>query len=225
MDETTRQFHRFHIDTYFDSLSETIELRKTTREKVEYLNLQICFEEQRLNRYYNELQPQLYTDHRLMVDEVKTLIHKLILLKNTYITDIENEGLKTFEWLIDTDKIEVLYNKLINNFIDKGTSLEVFRKAFLNIELSEITEKIVWLKVSKNKHPNKKSISDLVNILSEKKVIANLELEQKKDLLTKLNTLFSSKDTNLIFTNSNLSKKGKVSEYYLVLEQIVNLIL
>lgn len=225
MEATFIQLHRIHIDTYFDSLNETIEQRKTARKRVECLNWKIQIEEQRLNRYNNELQPQLYTDHRLMVDEIKTLIDKLTLLKNTYITDIENEGLKTFEWLIEIEKIELLYNKLINNFIDKSTSLEVFKKAFSNIELGEITEKTVWIKISKSKSPNMISISEFINFLIDKKVISTSNFKKQKDLLIILNTLFSSKNNSLKFNNGNLATKDKYSEWNKELEQIVNSIL
>lgn len=225
MDINDFQLHRIHIDTYFDSLRDTIVLRNTEQKRLDYLRYKMRLEEQRLNNLLSELQPQLYNDHKLIIDEQKTLILQLQHLIKSYKEDVDNSEIKTFQWLIEENKIETLYNKLRTEYINPTTTLETFKNAFSNILLSTITTKINWAKIGKNKHPNKKSILEFIRILITKNVISDTNLKQNKELYIILNNLFTGNDKVLIFKSANEPKKGSNSEWCKDLEDIVNSIL
>ena len=74
----------------------------------------------------------------------------------------------TFKWIKESALIFKLKDALSEKFISHETTDIVFYSVFSNIPLSSINDKIVWTAYStKNKQVNKKSLIDLVSILSK----------------------------------------------------------
>lgn len=140
-------------------------------------------------------------------------------LKNTadsYDNPLVNKEF-ALQWIGTREQLSSLYKTLIEEkFISPKTSLETFTAAFSNENPLGVNKKILWLKMGLNKMPNKKSISDLIDILIEKKLI------EKPNVLTKvLSNTFCTLEGNTKFTHSNLAKEGSYSEYRKDLEKIV----
>ncbi len=138
---------------------------------------------------------------------------------------LNNSDISTYKWEIEEDKLSFLFDKLRGDFISVNTTLDSFTFAFSGRPLQEVREKIQWVKYSKNRFPNKKSITDLIDILLSKNIIIKDANLKKVDELKILNTLFCSKDGEMIFTNSNFTSTGKTSEFRMDLEKIINSIL
>lgn len=225
MEKINIHFHRHHVDSFFETFYANLERLKTYEQKLSYFNFHLTTEQQRLNRYFEELKPNLYLDHRLYVDEVKNIILKLTEEKEDLFKSLNNSEISTYKWEMKEDKLSLLFDKLQGNFISADTTLETFIFVFSGRPLKEIKEKIEWLKYSKNRLPNKKSITDLIDILLSKKIIIKDENLKKADELKILNTVFYSKDGEMIFTNSNFTSTGKTSELRMDLEKIIDSIL
>lgn len=126
--------------------------------------------------------------------------------------------LVSYKWLQSEEKLKVLYDGLIKEeFISALTNFDNFKIAFSGVSISSIDEKIVWLKMSKNKLPNKKSVSDFIAILEELKFINPI----KENIPNILSHCFKSTKGELKFTHSNLSNFNGCSEYRLDLEKII----
>ncbi|HCM33384.1 hypothetical protein [Chryseobacterium sp.] len=217
--------HRVHIDTFFKNFDVSFENRTTDEEKISCFDFYLEIEGQRLNRYLKELNPDFHIDHRMYIDEMKNLIIKLKALKDDFKNSLNPLELSTYCWRIEEEKLMLLYEKLVDNFISSKTTFETFKFLFSGRLLNEAKEKIIWLKTSKNKHPNKKSITDFIDVLVEKYIISTPYPIQKFEKIQILNTLFSSKDKELKFTNSNFTTSGKTSEFRVDLEKIANTLL
>lgn len=225
MENFNIQLHRFHIDTFFETFYESLENRKTYEEKLSSFDFNLLIENQRLNRYLEELKPNLFLDHRLYVDEVKNIILKLTVEKEAFMKSLNNSVISTYKWEIGDDKLSLLFDKLRGNFISTDTTLQTFTFVFSGRPLTEAKAKIEWLKCGKNKFPNKKSITDLIDILCSENIISKNENIRKVDEIVILNTLFRSKDGEMDFKNSNFTSTGKTSEFRMDLENIINSIL
>jgi hypothetical protein len=223
MEEFNIYVHRVFVDTFFESFYINVEKRESIEEKIEYINFNIQILKQKYNQYLDGLKPDLYTDHRLYVDEIIMLVLKLQDEKNNLKNS--NSELTVYKWEIDEDKLKLLYEKLMDNFISSETTFETFKFLFSGRPINEAKEKIVWLKISRNKYPNKKSITDFIDVLIEKNIISIPNPIQKSEKILILNTLFSSKDRELKFTNSNFTTSGKTSEFRWELERLINTLL
>lgn len=224
MSEFNLDLHKWHIDTFFETFFAQLEKRNTIEEKIKYFDYHILLEQQRLSRYLTELKPDLFINHKLYVDEVKHIILNLTEHKKSLIIQNENEVL-TYKWKIEEEKLTILYDKLKDDFINSDTSFETFSFLFSGKPLKEAKAKIDWLKMAKNKQPNKKSITDFIDILTSKSVIEKMKGLKKNDEIIILNTLFSSNKKELKFSNSNFTYTGKTSEFRLDLENLINSIL
>ncbi len=133
--------------------------------------------------------------------------------------DASVSELVSFKWLGTDEELWLLYKKLHGTFIAPETTWDTFRQMFTEVSLKSLKEKIIWVKQSKNKYPNKKSISDLVKILSQQGLIR--EINRTTDKLVILGSCFASKEGDLKFTNSNLSSDENPSEYCSELEKLI----
>ncbi len=222
MSEFNLDLHKWHIDTFFETFFDNLKERSTDEEKIKYVDYLILLEQQRLNRYLTELKPDLYINHKLYVCDINHIILKLTEHKKSLINSMDKNEVLTYKWKIEKEKLILLYEKLKDDFINPDTSFETFSFLFSEKPLKEAKTKIDWLKVAKNKQPNKKSITDLIDILASKSVIEKMEGLRKKDEITILNTLFSSNKKELKFSNSNFTSTENTSEYRMDLEDIIN---
>ncbi|NML70603.1 hypothetical protein HHL23_12415 [Chryseobacterium sp. RP-3-3] len=130
----------------------------------------------------------------------------------------QTNHLKSFNWISDRFNLEKLYSQLLKKeFISSNTSLDIFINIFANRDLNSIENKIIWMKIGRNKMTNKKSISDFINILEEYKLIEGI----KENIPKILTNCFKSENSNLNFTHSNLSNSNVYSEYRIELEKII----
>ncbi|WP_417369805.1 hypothetical protein [Flavobacterium beibuense] len=126
--------------------------------------------------------------------------------------------LKSFQWQSNPEKLNHLYLNLISNKYIGNTDFKTFELIFSGANLSVLKSKITWLKIAKNKYPNKRSISDFINLLTEHSLI--IQIDHK--IPNVLSACFDSPiNNNLIFTYSNLSNYKSISEDYLDLEKII----
>ena len=146
------------------------------------------------------------------------------LVEKHYEQDIK-EDINTYKWEVDEEKIRLLFEKLIGNFISPETGLKTFKFLFSGKSLYEAENKIDWLKISINKQPNKKSISDLIYVLKSKKIISSNRDIRTVDEIKILDTLFSFKKEELKFTNSNLANNNSKSIFRKDFENIIDSIL
>lgn len=114
-----REFHKYHIETYFDTFKDEISKRNSDDEVLSYLQHKIEIEEKRLNRYLVELRPDLYTDHRIYIDDIETIIQKLKNIKQELFPEKKtNEAIKLNYGTFNEKVIETLYNGLYPEKID-----------------------------------------------------------------------------------------------------------
>lgn len=145
--------------------------------------------------------------------------------KEAFLNLLDTSCISTYKWEIEEEKLRLLFDKLRGNFISSDTSLEIFTFAFSGRPLKDVREKIEWLKYGKNKSVNKKSITDFLEILSSKEIISKPHHIKKNNEVEILNNLFSSKEGNLRFYNSNFVTPTIKSEYREELVSLVNSIL
>ena len=161
--------------------------------------------------------------------EIETLYNWLeantIDKKEAFLNIPNTSGISTYKWIIEEEKLRLFFDKLRGNFISSDTTLETFTIAFSDRPLKEVKEKIEWLKISINKQPNKKAISDLIFTLLSKKVISKTKNIKTVDEIQILNTLFSFKNKALNFSNSNLVNDKNKSAYRKEFEKIIDSIL
>lgn len=156
-------------------------------------------------------------DDNEIIKYTKIYLQEFKKLMSDY-SEKQNDNLKSFNWITEIQKLENLYLRLLEEeFVSNNTTLETFKNIFSNSDLNTITDKIIWLKISRNRHPSKRSISDLIIVLQENKLV-----EQVKDNIPKiLSNCFKSKTSDLNFTHSNLSNSKGYSEYRTDLERII----
>ncbi|MBS1584505.1 MAG: hypothetical protein JSS82_02980 [Bacteroidetes bacterium] len=131
---------------------------------------------------------------------------------------------RTFKWIKEEALIYKLKDALSERFISRETTDIAFGFIFSNIPLSCITDKIVWTAYStKNKQVNKKSLIDLVSILSDNFFIDYVNTSYNLDFKVTLNHCFCSPNGDFDFRPANFKVPlRKVnSEYYLSLEEII----
>ncbi len=127
--------------------------------------------------------------------------------------------LQVFQWSGPQEQLTALYNRLImDGFIGSKTSLEAFSAIFSGCDISNIKEKIIWLKRGLNKRLNKKSISDFIDVLKENNLI--VPISTPSHLLSILSISFRGIDSETKFTHSNLVKEESYSGYRMDFEKI-----
>ena len=133
MENFNLEFHKIHCEDFFKTFYSNLELRNTNEAQLEYFNYNLLIEEQRLNRYLDELKPNLYLDHRIYVDELKNIIIRLLAEKDELEKSLNKIEIITYKWDIEEEKLELLFDKLKVDFISSETSLDVFNPlAFSN---------------------------------------------------------------------------------------------
>lgn len=127
---------------------------------------------------------------------------------------------KSIKWIASELKLNRLYNELqLLNFVSSRTTFEDFKFNFSGNDLDLINKKIIWLKIGKNKKPNKKSISDFINVLVNHNYVERIPAYTTKIL----GSIFTSIDADLIFHQSNLAKNDDTfSEFRMDFEKIIN---
>lgn len=213
--------HRIHFDGYIDRLAISMGNKESFDEQIEYLNVQIYFEEKRLNRYIIELKPELYTDHEIIIKESTQLISTLKGIKKDMDSLKYSAPIYTFKWLLDMNKISLLFDKLKIEYITDSTELVVFESLFSKVDIKSVKGKIDWQIQGKNGKPNKKSILDFIDLLEENKVISIEHFKLNKDYLEVLDNLFCCKGKSLKFENNNKPKKDSKSEFHYDLKGII----
>lgn len=139
------------------------------------------------------------------------------LKKSNEITKF-NSDLISYKWIQSEEKLKQLYNNLIaEKFVSTLTDFNTLSKVFSGTSINSIDNNIIWLKKSKNKFTNKKSISDFISILEELKFINPI----KDNIPNILSHCFKSTNGVLKFTHSNLSNSNGCSEFRLDLERII----
>jgi len=164
----------------------------------------------------------LYLDHRLYVDEIKSIIIRLLTEKEVLKKSLNKNKIITYEWIIEDEKLVLLFEKLKDNFISSETSLSAFKFLFSGKPLNNVKKKIEWLKVAKNGIVNKKSITDFIGVLFDKEIISKPTTMSKNTEIKIFDTLFSSKNSNLKFSTSNFVTPIKKSQHRSELETIIN---
>lgn len=150
-----------------------------------------------------------------LIDYTKSYIKYLDELSKENIS-VSKQKLVSFKWLGTDEQLRQLYQKLLGSFIADETTWEVFRQVFNEQPLNSLKIKIAWIKQGKNKQTNKKSISDLMEILFDKKLVQRVGRTKDKQAI--LGGCFVSPTR---FTVSNLSSPKKRSEHYAALEEII----
>ena len=226
MENFNLEFHKIHCEDFFKTFYSNLELRNTNEAQLEYFNYNLLIEEQRLNRYLDELKPNLYLDHRIYVDELKNIIIRLLAEKDELEKSLNKIEIITYKWDIEEEKLELLFDKLKVDFISSETSLDVFKFLFSGKVLKSVDKKIEWQMIAKNGNTNKRSITDFIDVLDLLKIISKSNNIKKVDEIKILNTLFSSIiEANLIFTTSNFITPKEKSQTRGELESIINSIL
>lgn len=213
--------HKLHVTSFFDNFYERVKNINEANEILSYIEFQILIEEQRLSRYHTQLKPNLYLDHKLYVDEISSIIQKLIGIKASALAVIDQRKNQTFTSNIHGEKIRLLFEQLKGIYISEETEYSSFESLLRGNELT--SQKIIWLKRGRNRELNKKSITDLVDILLSKSIIqfdGNLN-----DKLHLLNNYFRYAEGDIKFTNSNFTKPRNHSEFRTDLERIIESIL
>lgn len=217
--------HKRHISTFFENFAISLENRRSDEERLECFDYYLMLEQQRLNRYLNVLTPDLYIDHKLYTDEIKDIILRLTYEKDIFEKTLNDCKVVTYKWELEGEQIKLLFEKLKGNFISTETSFEAFEFLFSGQTLKVTNKKIEWLKYGQNKAPNKKSITDFIDILNSKKIISKPDKMKKIDEVKILNSLFSSQNKSLNFTNSNFVTPRSKSTYNAELERLISSIL
>lgn len=174
------------------------------------------FDKKKINEWGENL-PKITEEEVLnsAIEYVKQLEEKLKTL--TLEKQKEDNFLTTFKWLKQENSLIKLYQSLIaSEFISENTKYDCFKYVFSNLAVNDLNDKIIWLKMGRNKNVNKKSISDLIIVLINKCYI-----EKKESLPKLLSYCFKSEKKELNFTYSNLSKEEDFSEHRIELENIV----
>ncbi|QQR98600.1 MAG: hypothetical protein IPK18_03475 [Sphingobacteriales bacterium] len=158
--------------------------------------------------------------------EICELYFWLVDIVEKHYEQDKTEDINTFIWSIDNNKINNLYNAMVDSFIDAKTNIRCFIELFSGKQLTEPNSKIIWLKYSKNKHLSKKSISDFIDVLIDKKIIALPKGFKQAHLLKILDAYFCSNTNKEIkFETSNLVSRNNHSEFRFDLEDIVTTLL
>lgn len=140
-------------------------------------------------------------------------------LNNSLLKKSDNKSvIKSLKWISSEDKMKRLMAKLIDSqFINSNTSFDNFSLIFKDDDIRLINEKIIWLKIGRNKMPSKKSISDFINILMRENYIEKVQ----ENIPRILSSSFSSILGELTFTHSNLANDDEFSEFITDLEKII----
>lgn len=126
--------------------------------------------------------------------------------------------LACFGWMGTIEQLDKLYSLLRKYSYVGNTSFITFAQVFSDISLSDICEGIKWLKMAKNKYTNKRSIGDLIQILTDKKFIQ--PVTHKLPIM--LSGCFTDAEGSpLKFTYSNIPSDD-YSEHRQELESIIN---
>ena len=141
------------------------------------------------------------------VETLKNLIPK---------SNNEQFGLKSFKWLASEEELENLYYSLLKQEFIAEIDFQFFKGIFSQSNCSDIVHKIIWLKNGLNKKPNKKSITDLIEVLEENNFII-----YEGSIIKILNSCFKSRAEDFKFTHANRSKEGDYSQFRIDLEKIV----
>lgn len=111
MEEKFLIIHREHIENYFESFFKTFDSIESIESKKDYLDYRTFIEKGRLQRYKEQgINPELYTDHRILTDDIKNIIDKLEYIKECLFNEIHPIQLNYGEY--NSSVIEILYKYL-----------------------------------------------------------------------------------------------------------------
>jgi hypothetical protein len=137
----------------------------------------------------------------------------------------------TFNSSLTNKQLEYLLLELIKKgFIDEKTDKKDFYNALTNKPIEYIKNKIKWLKVSRNKQVNKRSIIDFIRLLAEYDLLESSDAKHQKKsngkLFVKAYNCFADPDGNaIILRNNNIVENefsaNECSEHYKELENII----
>ncbi|AZA51557.1 hypothetical protein [Chryseobacterium sp. G0201] len=131
-------------------------------------------------------------------------------------SDQQKEVITGFNWLGNENQLQKLFNKLVEDEFIKIMEFDDFKFIFSDQKIQDVECQIVWLKVTLNKQTNKKSISDLINVLESSKYIT-----YKGSIVKILSYCFKSENSELKFTHANLVKKDNYSEFRMDFEKMI----
>ena len=89
---------KYFIEDYWESFLIKLELRKTDEECRSLFLFEISLMEQKLKEYLRVLEPELYTDHKLIVNDQKFIINQLSSLYKDFKNDENYKKAAKYKW-------------------------------------------------------------------------------------------------------------------------------
>ncbi len=134
----------------------------------------------------------------------KIYLKELQLKIKSNTSEANKKNLLSYRWIKDEEPLYKLYSLLIPDFIDSQVSFDNFRLIFSGTALDEITNKVIWIKVAKNKLLNKRALCELIDMLSKNGFIIAIHSKRPAIRIKLLESCFTSIKGDFKFHTSNL---------------------